>query len=202
MAAKQSSLWVVALLAWSLLATGCIPSSSAPPLDSPLPERARDSLAAFGAPATDAPEALREFGQLRGQWSCSISERNRDGVWSLRPTGAQWTWFYALGGYAVQDLWQPTVVAGQPASFATSLRTFDASSGVWHSAWTSTAQPQFERWHSVERGARLILQNDASTARIQFHEIKARGFEWRYLVQADGIWQSVLRTECTRLTAD
>ena len=190
----------VGLLA--IVLSGCIRTSSAPPPNNDLPIGLQDPLAKFGSPAASAPVALREFGQLRGRWSCRISERGADGIWTERPTGARWTWYYALGGYAVQDLWEPQVSEGQPASVGTSLRTFDPQSGVWHSAWTSTAQAQFERWHSIERGARLVLENETSSARIQFHEIRSRSFDWRYQVFGDGVWQSVLRTQCTRLTAD
>lgn len=164
-------------------------------------------------PEPDAPDALHQYGQLVGHWACSGENHQPDGSWKKTPGKATWSWYWVLGGRAVQDVWKPSPEAPATASMGTNLRTYDAESGTWHVVWTTIANPHMEVYRSAWRNDALHIQAErpassnwpAHLAHITFHNISDDHFDWKYESSAltDGQnWQEVSRLSCDRVGED
>ena len=183
----------VAMLA--LAAAGCATA----PESEPAPAAPEEDLSAFGQRADSAPVELEQFGRLAGRWECRVFERLGSQDWAPRSGSVVWTWFYTLGGHAVQDVWEPR--AGSSRPFGTNLRIYDTERAAWKSVWTASNRSDFEYWQGAEAGGDIVMQTarDARPARIVFSAIGANTFEWRYERVVGADWQGVLRASCTRL---
>ncbi|MDJ0654429.1 MAG: hypothetical protein QNJ40_09770 [Xanthomonadales bacterium] len=164
-----------------------------------------------GAPMTadgphpDAPEQLKQYGQLQGDWLCRGSNPQPDGSWQENPNPpASWSWYYVLDGYAIQDVWKP---GDGKSPWGTNLRTYDAETGKWNMVWATQQQARFDEFSAEfvdgnivmtgQRWARPAFQ--AHTARITFHNIQKEHFDWKYEVAAaDGSWSEFSRLSCDR----
>ena len=156
----------------------------------------------FGTPAAGAPAGLAQFGRLVGRWECAVDDRGADGRWHERPDTAIWTWFYSLGGLAIQDVWEPRRGGGAAAVIGTNLRLYDPREDLWRSVWTSTDDPRFELWQGAAADGRIVmLHGDAGVAqrRIVFFDLTPRTFAWHYELRSDGAWNVALRSLCRRI---
>lgn len=177
------------------LLTACATSAPTEPVAD---ESVADESGAFGRRAPGAPEELEQFGRLAGRWECRVFERLGQGDFVPRTATVRWSWFYALGGYAIQDVWEPTA-GSRP--FGTSLRLYDAASGVWRSTWAASDRSAFQQWQGAEAGGDIVMQlrSENERARIVFSEIASNTFAWRYERAADRTWNAIMRADCTRL---
>ncbi len=170
----------------------------------------------LGAAAEGAPPELEQFGQLVGFWHVDQEMRRQDGSWMSTAPGV-WVWKYALGGYAVQDLWfqsvdnLPIYMAELGHDYAlTGLRTYDAPSGGWNIAWaanTGGSGPgaDFGMLTGVLEAGDLVLsspaEGDMPPQRIVFSDIEADSFVWTSSFSRDGgeTWMDVMRVTARRL---
>jgi len=158
-------------------------------------------------PNPDAPDAVRQYGQLMGDWTCASSSLQADGTWLEAPGRATWSWYYVLEGYAVQDVWRP----GDPAQpVGTNLRTYDAEADTWHMVWATSAQARFDHFSAVHQDGRIVMTGErwarkafpAHTARITFYGITDKHFDWSYEFSASGEapWTEQSRLSCDRIS--
>lgn len=155
-------------------------------------------------PNPEAPEAVRQYGQLMGHWQCQGSSVQPDGSWQDSPAPATWSWYYVLDGYAVQDVWKP----GNPqAPMGTNLRTYDPDTESWHMVWATTTQARFDEFTATYSDGEIVMHGDrwartafpAHQARITFHNIGEKHFDWRYEFSTDGeSWSEQSRLACDR----
>lgn len=189
-------------LSAAVLLAGCVETTVKPAavsFDEPQDAEPVDDSALYGQRAADAAPELEQFGRLAGRWDCRVEERSRELDWLPRSGSVVWTWFYTLGGYAVQDVWSPEAGSGRP--FGTNLRIFDAERGAWKSVWTGSDRTDFEYWQGAEAGGEIVMQTgrQGPRARIVFSSMTANTFDWRFERVIDRSWEGVLRASCTRL---
>jgi hypothetical protein len=166
--------------------------------------------------ASDAPRELRQFGQLVGVWWAEQEIRRRDGGWA-RVAPALWAWRYALGGYAVQDLWfqseaeLPEYLGALGRDYLlSSTRVFDVSSGTWKVAWYAnglgdTPGADFGTLEGQLAGSEIVMTAPpaagAPAQRITFASITEDAFVWTSSFSQDGgaTWQDVMRVRARRI---
>lgn len=161
-------------------------------------------------PNENAPEQVKEFGQLVGDWSCAGENLNPDGEWQKSPGRATWSWYYILEGFGVQDVWLPDREQNPNAPMGTNVRTFDPETGLWEVVWATQAVPKFDRYKASFRNGEIHIfaerpatkQFRSHLMRITFHNISADHFDWRY--EASGLtdgqnWQERSRLSCDRV---
>lgn len=153
-----------------------------------------------------------QYGQLAGDWQCTSESLKQDGSWVKSPGTATWSWYYVLGGHAIQDVWQPPSDAGPDAAVGTNLRIYDVETGLWRMVWTTAKQADFDTFRASYRDGEILIYGErpqtaafrAHLARITFHNIGERHFDWKYESSgpADGRkWREVVRLSCDRIPA-
>ncbi|MEM9531296.1 MAG: hypothetical protein AAGA23_10275 [Pseudomonadota bacterium] len=157
-------------------------------------------------PAPDAPEQVVQYGQLEGHWSCMGSSKQPDGTWQEAPSPATWSWYYVLGGHAVQDVWQPA----PPAAIGTNLRTYDAEQDQWNMVWATQTQAQFDHYTARFEDGRIVMRGEvpararpAHAAKITFYNISKKHFDWKFEATSPGTdqgWAEFSRLSCDRLS--
>lgn len=160
-------------------------------------------------PAADAPEELEQFGRLVGTWKCTGFTRQKDGSWEPNPWQNTWTWYWALDGRAIQDVWEAPPESPSGASVGTNVRIYDPISGQWHMAWTTTLTNQFDFFTATQQGEEMVMRGRIPGrgprpdhfARITFHDIGPVSFLWRYEASLSGeadTWREQARLDCRK----
>ena len=148
-----------------------------------------------------------QFGRLIGRWTCTSAQRQKDGSFKDIAGEATWTWFYALDGRIVQDVWEGPAPAG--GGVGTNLRVWNDQTQKWDIAWATSSQGGIQRLTAEAQGDDLVMTGDqparapfpAHTARITFHTIEADSFLWKYEAAAPGQpgpWAEFSRMSCRR----
>lgn len=151
----------------------------------------------------DAPVELEQFGRLGGKWICAMSSLQPDGTWKARDGKASWSFRYALGGYAVSDVWEPEADPEYPGSVGMNLRVYDPDSGSWRIAWTTVDDAKFDLFEARYENGDIIMwgQRPDHRVRITFFQVMDRQFDWKYEFSAldDGLlWTEVVRMHCDK----
>jgi len=151
----------------------------------------------------DAPVELEQFGRLGGMWGCAISNLQADGTWKLRRGMARWSFRYALGGYAVSDVWEPEPDPDYPGSVGMNLRVYDPDSGTWRIAWATVDEARFDLFEARYDNGDIIMwgQRPDHRVRVTFFHVMEQRFDWKYEFSAldDGsLWTEVVRMHCVR----
>ena len=207
----------VAILASAGLASAPTSTSAQTPFGDPMAIPAiRDFLPAdgFGERHPDAPAELEQWGQLAGIWVGEQEMRRQDGSWaSVGPS--LWAWRYALGGFAVQDLWfqaadqLPAYLGDLGRDYLLSgTRIYSPASGRWDIAWTanglaSTPGQDFGTFQATWEDDRLIMTSPAEAPmpqRVIFSDFAPDSFLWTSEFSQDGgtTWIEVMRVRATR----
>lgn len=205
-------------LHFSALPSGAAAAETTAPDPVPYPEpqaltEVRDFLAAgWGRAHPQAPAGLAHFARLVGTWDARPEIRAQDGTWH-DDAPALWLWKFTLGGFAIQDLWLhgeqhlPAYLAKLGRAYLlSSVRTFDAKTGTWHSAWAANGGGQgpgmdFGTLSGKEEHGRLVLYGESAYGRqrVIFSDITQRSFLWTSEFSQDGeTWTAVMRVHATR----
>lgn len=209
----------------ALLVVGC--SAPAKPVTAPAPAAETGTAAAAAPaeaaeppepfywpaligekPAKAAPPELAEFGRLVGVWSCVGERRQADGTFKGSGEASTWTWFYTLGGRAVQDIFEPA--GGGPVG--TNLRIYDPETKSWEIRWVTGALNYFERITAKARGDDIVMRGEVTRSKqfppharkITFSAITGESFDWTYEATkpgGDSGWQVAARMRCTRTSS-
>lgn len=169
----------------------------------------------FGEPAPGAPEVAAGFGRLTGMWLATQEVLQQDGTW-VQGEPALWTWKYALGGFAVQDLWLqhrdhvPEYLGELDRHYLLGgLRVYDVSAGKWKVAWAANGGGQaigadFGTMEASDENGRIVMMSPPGQyglQRVIFHDITKDRFRWvSEYSQDDGeTWTAVMRVEARRI---
>ena len=191
-----------------LAVAGCAgspPAKETPGVASPAPAAISTALRS-DSPAADAPpEFAAGFGRLVGTWRCTNETLQADGSWETALGEATWTWFYTLGGHAIEDFWEPSKPGAQ---VGINLRLYDGDARAWHVVWADATQHDFDHFTAEAQGADIVMHGERFArpqfrqhqARITFHHITPSSFSWRYEAAAVGgnAWREVDRLSCRR----
>ena len=205
---------VVILSALALPGSVAAQARTVPPLELPV---IHDFLSdgGFGKRHPDAPEELEQFGQLVGVWRAEQEMRCQDGGWTVVGP-AIWTWRYALGGFAVQDLWYqaeaelPEYLGDLRRDYLLSaVRTYDVRSKAWKVAWMANGLGQapgddFGTMEAAWEEDRLVMRappNDYGLQRVTFMDITADTFLWLSEFSRDEgrTWQAIMKVRARRV---
>lgn len=163
----------------------------------------------------DAPPETAQFGRLAGIWDTRQELLMSTGEWVDAPPGL-WAWKYALGGFAIQDLWFQA--ADRLPSYMTELdrdymltanRIYDTAAAVWRVAWMANSNGQLQgadhgAFEAREMGGDIVMTGPpvegVGEQRIVFAEISEDSFDWRSEFSRDGgaSWITVMRVHATR----
>lgn len=139
----------------------------------------------YGRPHPDAPEELRQFAFMVGEFDCTDRLRQRDGTWN--EFAAVWNAKYFLNGWGIQDqYWSPT--------FSTSnLRIYDPQISKWRVTYFRMPRYGSGEWQGAQEEGRLIMRQyrtgtagEAIESRLTFYDITDDGFEWMAQSVVDG----------------
>lgn len=169
----------------------------------------------FGERAPGAPEAVDEFGRLAGVWYATQEVLRRDGS-RVRGEPALWAWKYALGGYAVHDLWYqardrlPDYLGDLGRDYLlSSRRVYDVRDERWKVAWMAngageTPGKDFGTMEARAEEGRIVMTSEPGehgVQRVVFSEIAGDSFRWASeYSQDDGeTWTTVMRVTARRI---
>lgn len=155
-------------------------------------------------PAKTAPPELAQFGRLVGTWRCVVEWRQPDGTFARRDQPSTWTWFYSLGGRAIQDVFEPA-----SGVVGTNLRIYNPETRAWEIRWVTGALTDFRTLTAKAVGDTMVLRGEApATAKfgaharkLTFFDITDDSFEWTYEATRSGTetgWQVYQRLHCTK----
>jgi len=162
-------------------------------------------------PNPHAPAQLAHMAPLIGHWDMRDWSRNADGEWVEGP-GADWTFWWALDGYAVQDLWVAPgrdVAVDDPAKrqVGTNVRRVDPETGAWEMAWLTRAAGPTLRFTAESDGDTIVMRSvephfTGAPTRVTFYDMTGDSFDWTLERAADGeTFVEILRLKGTRADA-
>ncbi len=144
------------------------------------------------------------YAPLLGSWSVEVLDAEPDG--SKRVTAGEWHFARILEGRAIQDvLIVPTRVQRTPRAttrfdrYGSSLRIFDATSGVWRVHWCNPGDGQLHMLEAQRSGTDIVEISEVrhgGTLRWTIFDIKADSFLARgeARVSANGNGETIWRT--------
>ena len=152
------------------------------------------------APAPDAPKELRAFEPLIGSWSLAVENFEPDG--SSEHTSAEWHFDWALGGFAVLDVWISPARDAPTREWGLSVRFYDEAIGRFRSTWHGPRRGWVIPFlaEATDTEIRLEGEHEELEVRWTFSEIGANSFRWRAeeRAKAGGDWRVRQRFEATR----
>lgn len=168
----------------------------------------------FGERSPRAPEALSAFGRLAGIWIATQEVRKRDGGW-VEGEPSLWIWKYALGGFAVRDLWYqardrlPDYLGELDRDYLlTSMRVYDVGEERWKIAWMANGAGEapgkdFGTMEATESGGRIVMTSppgEYGLQRVVFSGITLDSFRWvsHYSQDEGETWTPVMRVHARR----
>lgn len=194
---------------FALLAPGLLPAEDADPIRTFIGDGP-------GFRHENAPSELEQFGQLAGIWDVEVEMRAQDGSWVPSAPGL-WAWRYAIGGFAVQDLWYqgeenlPAYMAQLGRDYLlTANRIFDVTTGQWQIAWMANGAGEamgadFGSFTAVYDDGEIVMSSPrddraVGLQRVRFFNITPRSFEWQSEYSRDDgkTWVAVMRVHATR----
>ncbi len=131
-----------------------------------------------------APAQTSQFAGLVGNWKIDDSYLDKDGKW--QPAGgAQWKFYWILGGTAIQDDWispaldKPAPKAGR--QFGTNIRIYNPAQNRWEMAWASNSGRKIDTFNAVAEGKSVVMSGffNGADSRITFFNIKPQSFDWK-----------------------
>ncbi len=214
--ARLAVAWLTALGLVVGLSGAATPAAAQTPFGDPMEIPViRDFLPAsgLGERHPDAPVELEQFGQLAGIWIGEQEMRRPDGSWMVAGPSL-WVWRYALGGFAVRDLWfqaadQLPVYLGDLGRdyLLSGTRIYSPASSRWEIAWTANGLAQtpgqdFGTFHATWEDDRIVMTSPAggNPQRVIFSDFTPDSFLWTSEFSPDGgeTWMEFMRVRATR----
>ncbi len=168
----------------------------------------------FGQAHEKAPAETEEFGQLVGIWDAEVEMRTQGGSWQSSAPGV-WVWKYAIGGFAVSDLWYqgadnlPGYLAHMGRDYLlTANRVYDVANKKWKVAWMANGAGKsmgmdFGTFDANLADGEIVMSSPADMygmQRVVFYELSEDSFRWKseYSTDEGKTWNTVMRMLATR----
>jgi hypothetical protein len=159
-------------------------------------------------PAEDAPAALAHFEPLIGRWEITDWTKDEDGNW-VEGTGADWDFWYALDGWAVQDLWvrpgRDTELDDEKKRFiGTNLRMWDPAAEAWKMSWIFKGPGAPQNWTATSTPDEIVMSftppgAEEPAQRIRFFNMTGDSFDWMMTARGDdGEWAEAYKIRGVR----
>ncbi len=149
-------------------------------------------------PTEGAPEQLSRFAPLIGRWKIEDWSKDKEGNW-VESTGADWDFWFALDGWAVQDLWvQPgyDVELEDPTKrfVGTNVRVWNTAAEQWKMSWIYSPPGAPQNWIATSTPEEIDMEftppgAEQSARRIKFFNMTGDHFDWMmYTRGEDDAW--------------
>ncbi|MBV1907910.1 MAG: hypothetical protein KUG78_01230 [Kangiellaceae bacterium] len=155
-----------------------------------------------------APEELMQFGRLVGKWKIRDQSLDEKGNWQ-DGAGADWNFYWILGGNAVQDEWispgmtESTREKGR--QFGTNIRTYNPKTKKWEMIWTANTSRKIESFSATGSDDSMVMEGfyNGSQTRITFYNITNSRFSWKMEKNnnAKKEWQPIYKIEALKIDA-
>lgn len=186
------------------LTAGCLQST--PTVNHPV-EKA--SLFTPGEMAEGAPPELAHWGKLVGQWSTTEESLKTDGSGWEPSKGADWDFFWAFGGWGIQDTYYSPPLKDALDDENTrqrgiNLRIYNPTENKWVMAWLTVSSTKPSTFTATSTDEEIVMQADVLNPqgfhrRITFFDITDSTFEWKLEWSKDREqWREVYRIHGTR----
>jgi len=162
-----------------------------------------DSANLWGTANKEAPDEVKQYGQLAGLWAIKTKNMDRAGKWSDGKP-AFWVFKYILDGFAVQDLYLQDKGDGTDVKI-TQIRQFDLKIKKWTVAWINTVSTKNGSFISHKEDDAMIMidakQLEDPKYRVVFKNMSAETFVWEYQIVSSGSskWLSVAIFTATKM---
>jgi len=168
---------------------------------------ARSELAAVllaDDPHASLGDQARIFDRFAGTWDCDYTHFAADGAVAERYPG-QLVFGWIIDGRAMQDVWigYPAALTRRARSIGTSVRFFDATSGLWKVVFIMPEAGVITTVTGGAVGDRIVLEGenlDHSLRRWSFNDIRPDSFTWRGERSEDEgkTWRTTAEYQMTR----
>ncbi|NVJ67189.1 MAG: hypothetical protein HWE16_11935 [Gammaproteobacteria bacterium] len=161
-------------------------------------------------PAADAAKSVAKMQVLMGNWHCKRQILQQDGTWQIPEQVSRWEWRYILNGHAIQDYWYPQAKDLSAPGMGTNMRIYNPKTDKWLMTWTFDKLARFQDFEATFDEKLLVMNGDypasaqrpAHKAKITFHNISDKHFDWKYESSNldDGKnWLEVFRLNCDKV---
>lgn len=162
-----------------------------------------------GSMAEGAPPELMHWGKLVGEWSTVEESLKPDGSGWAPGTGADWNFYWAFGGWGIQDdyISPPADVAIEDETTrqrGTNLRIYNPGEKQWVLTWLTVKSKVPANFTAVSTDEKVVMSTDVVNpqgfhSRITFFDMTATTFEWKLEWSKDReTWFDVHRIHGTR----
>ncbi len=161
----------------------------------------------YGAPHPDAPQEIRQFDFLIGDYAIGVSRWTGEG-WQAVPASAygpaRWNGRWILGGMAIEDEWFDKDPGLDPDSVrGVNVRMWDAEAGEWDMMWVYTGNHQVQDLRAKEIDGVLTMWQvypERPDFRATFERTGPDSWARITLKPGDeGEWVPTIRLEATRI---
>lgn len=162
----------------------------------------------YGSPHPEAPEELKQFAFLIGDYTITLHAWQNEAWTPPRPGApARWNGYYGLGGMAIIDEWynsDPSMDVNAPRGI--NVRMWDDEADEWDMMWIATAGKQVQDLRAkVKDGALTMWQvyPERPTFKATFHVDDEDHWERiSYVKDENGEWAKQFRLAATRIPCE
>lgn len=159
----------------------------------------------YGEPSSLAPEELKQFAFLIGDYRISLHAW-RDGDWTPPQPGvtARWNGRYGLGGVTIVDEWYNPDPAQDPSgNRGINVRMYDEDAGEWDMMWVATSDHQVQDLRAkIIDGVLTMWQvyPERSDFRAEFHvEDEDHWSRIEHRREENGEWTPLYKLSASRI---
>jgi hypothetical protein len=142
-----------------------------------------------GQMAKGAPEELKHWGQMVGQWSTTEERLKPDGSGWQASKAADWDFFWAFDGWGIQDNYtspprSETMEDESKRQRGINLRIYNPVDKQWVLTWLTPALSKPQNFTASSTEEEIVMLSDKADAqgnyrRVTFFDINKLSFEWK-----------------------
>jgi hypothetical protein len=142
-----------------------------------------------GIMAQGAPQELRDWGKMVGQWSTTEESLKSDGSGWQASKGADWDFFWAFNGWGIQDNYTSPPLSQKlddesKRQRGINLRIYHPVEKKWVATWLTPTSLKPQNFTAVSTSEQIVMLSDTPDKRgnhhrITFFDIEKNSFEWK-----------------------
>lgn len=157
-----------------------------------------------------APNELLHWQKMIGDWTTTEESLKPDGSGWAPSKGADWNFYWALNGWAIQDDYTSppitTVVSDEKKrQIGTNIRVFDAEKQQWLMTWVTKTGKVADKYTATSDDKSIVMlsvkpNNRGKMQRITFFNMTGKTFSWKleFSTPKSNKWLEVYRIFGTR----
>jgi len=152
-----------------------------------------DTASIHGSIHPDAPEELKQFEFMVGEFARQERRRNTDGSWGEWQAG-EWNARYFMNGFGIID----ESVNYETGVSTSNTRIFDPAEQRWKVTWFKFPDYKSLTAQGTRTGNEMVLTPAGSEQRYVFSEITPDSYLWMLQAPINGEYVSVYEIRCIR----